>query len=446
MLPVILLGVLTGLAGFIFREQLLPATPVETARVALLETETGESALSAPAAAGMLFQASGWLEPDPWPIRVATLTDGFVESMWVEAGDAVTNGQAIAQLDATDNRLALEAALLDQQVLEATLTEHRASIEPVIALAAAAKARRRKASARLKEAEDTLRRIEGLVDRDTAPTERIAARRTVAERDADLAVAEAEILELDKRIAAMEQTCARLDVQIDLAAKQAAIERLALDRTLIRAPMDGRVLRRFAEPGAKRMARMDDPNSATLVSLYDPARLQVRVDVPLSEAGRVTVGMPARISTAMVPDRSFSGTVTRIVGEADLQRNTLQVKVALIDPDPRMRPEVLCRVEFRGEPSTGEATGGPSPASGRRSLWVPATALADASAETTRVWVVDPDTYRASPVEVQVAGESRDGFRLVRQGLLANQWIVTNGWQRLKPGGRVRPIHEEVRP
>ena len=38
--------------------------------------------------------------------------------------------------------------------------------------------------------------------------------------------------------------------------------------------------------------------------------------------------------------------MTRILGEADLQRNTLQVKVSLLQPDPKLRPEMLCRAKF----------------------------------------------------------------------------------------------------
>ena len=38
--------------------------------------------------------------------------------------------------------------------------------------------------------------------------------------------------------------------------------------------------------------------------------------------------------------------MTRIVGEADLQRNTLQAKVRVEDPDHRLRPDMLCRAEF----------------------------------------------------------------------------------------------------
>ncbi len=442
-LTLALLGGLLGLAAFVFRQQLLPAKSVQTAQVVLLESATGEpSPAAATSAATLLFQASGWIEPDPWPVRVAVLTDGFVEAVLVQEGDAVTNGQLLARLDAADNRLALDAARLEQQTREAALTAHRASIEPVRAQLAAAHAKREKANARLLEAEDNKRRIDALDDRDTTATERIATDRAVTERRADTQVAEAEILEFQKRIESLNSICIRMSAELELAEKKAEIRNLALERTAIRSPMNGRVLKRFVEPGAKRFARMDDPNSATVVSLYDPAHLQVRVDVPLAEAGRLRVGMPARISTAMIPARSFTGEVTRIVGEADLQRNTLQTKVAIADPDPRMRPEVLCRVEFWGSDRADDATS-PRATSSQRSLWVPVTALNDPAADSNQVWVVDPVTFLANTVDIQVGREERDGLRHVRQGLRANQWVVINGWRSLQPGDRVRLNQKE---
>ena len=62
--------------------------------------------------------------------------------------------------------------------------------------------------------------------------------------------------------------------------------------------------------------------------LYDPKRLQVRVDVPLADAAKVRVGQQAKVVVGVLPDRTFDGEVTRVVHEADIQRNTLQVKVA----------------------------------------------------------------------------------------------------------------------
>ena len=75
-------------------------------------------------------------------------------------------------------------------------------------------------------------------------------------------------------------------------------------------------------------------------------KLQARIDVPLSEASKLFIGQEVEIACSMLPDTHFKGKLSRILGEADFQRNTLQVKVQILDPDLRLRPEMLCRAKF----------------------------------------------------------------------------------------------------
>jgi RND family efflux transporter MFP subunit len=384
-LALALVGGLLAVLWFVFRDQLTPAVPVEVEPVALLMQGEAASRQGAPRASSeLLFQASGWVEPDPWPVNVAVLTDGFVEEVFVKEGERVTNGQLVARLDAADAHLDLQEALAAQ----------------------------RHAAADLAAARDRWERIAALPDRDTTPSERTTVRS-----------------ELDRRQAGVETAQARVDMA-----------RLALERTTIRSRMDGVVLRRFAHPGSKRRAAMDDPNSAAIVSLYDPRRLQVRVDVPLAEAGRLVAGQPARISTAMLPGRVHTGRVTRVVGQADLQRNTLQAKVEIRDPDPRLRPDVLCRVEFwnrpeMGDPASGAA--GTAGGAGARGLWVAEAALSGSDASEQDVWVIDPVGQRARRRAIRVGSVSREGYRNVLEGLRANENVVTRGAENLEEGRRV---------
>jgi multidrug efflux pump subunit AcrA (membrane-fusion protein) len=57
----------------------------------------------------------------------------------------------------------------------------------------------------------------------------------------------------------------------------------------------------------------------------------------------------------VLPDTTFRGEVLRVTHEADLQKNTLQVKVGVSDPSPLLRPEMLTRVKFLPGDPGGEA-------------------------------------------------------------------------------------------
>ena len=57
-----------------------------------------------------------------------------------------------------------------------------------------------------------------------------------------------------------------------------------------------------------------------------------------------------RIETAAVPGKTVAGEVLLATSQADIQKNTLSVKVALPDPPPQLRPDMLCQVTFLAPP------------------------------------------------------------------------------------------------
>ncbi|MEL7472311.1 MAG: efflux RND transporter periplasmic adaptor subunit, partial [Planctomycetota bacterium] len=191
----------------------------------------------------------------------------------------------------------------------------------------------------------------------------------------------------------------------------------------------GFVQRRLKAPGDKVMRNMDAPHSMHLVHLYDPNRLQVRVDVPLADAAHVFVGQHCEIVVEALPDRVFKGEVLRTTHEADLQKNTLQMKVKIIDPDPILRPEMLSRVKFLpGGVSAGQGAAAPA---GSRVL-VPIDAL-DHRDGSARVWTV---THRKA---------SRGALHSVAVERLGaeNGWVTLAG--DIQPGALVALDHATAR-
>jgi RND family efflux transporter MFP subunit len=250
-----------------------------------------------------------------------------------------------------------------------------------------------------------------------------------------LEISRVELESEDARLVAMR---AAFQAKIRQGETELARRQLALDRTEIRAPVDGIILRLFAVPGRKSMVAMDDMDSSTIATLYRPGRLQARIDVPLAEAAGVFPGQSVRIRSDFLPDQLIFGTVSHVAGEADLQRNTLQVKVTLDSPDPRLRPEMLCRAEFLravgGSAATGESNGA------RVSIFVSVRALVDRQGAYARVWVISDD--RVESREVTLGGEERDGYRLVTDGLLPGDRVVLDPAPDLATGDRVEPVIE----
>jgi len=449
LLPVgLALGFLAVFA-LLFGSRLLPAFKVQTAPVVTLRQTTEASApipstnetTSSPAlpTGPLLFQASGWIEPDPYTTFVPTLIDGVINEVHVLEGQPVTKEQLLATLIDDDAKLDLQQAKQRVASLESKRTAHCAAIPVLEAEQEAARKKVAAEEALLAELQDSARRLSSVSSRAVSEMALTQAKLQVTRQEAAVAEAEAAIPGLDAQIAQIEDQRVAIDNEIHEAETERDRRQLALDRTTITAPMDGIVLRLHAAPGKKRMLGMDDPESAVIVELYDPQKLQARIDVPLNEAAALAVGQPVKFTTDLLPDLSLTGTVSRITGEADLQRNTLQVKVAVHNPDPRLRPEMLVRAEFYN--------GGTSSASipnsdfrtphsqNRLALYAPKAALFDRSGKSAKAWLAINGHAELRSVNLGV--EERDDHLLVLEGLHSGDQLILPPHAKLSEGKRI---------
>lgn len=389
------------------RDALVPRLDV---RLVAVVVRAGEAGTGGGAAA---VRASGWIEPDPYAIRVTALAEGVVETLSFLEGETVAEGQVVATLVADDARLAagvaaasLDAARARERRAGAELARVESTFGAELArdvARAAASVRERTAELAAAEADvlagnstaeaesAVLARIEtafarGLasesernearkrVDAATHAARAIGARRDAAAARVAAAQAEADVLDVrvraEVRPAGDGPTVAAARAAADEAiAERARAERdaefaaLRLRRMDVRAPRAGVVLERLATPGIRLGAQ--SPHGTDVATLYDPARLQVRVDVPLADAARIAPGQKARVSIEPLAGRAFVGVVTRVVPMADIARNTVQVKVRIESPDAAMRPEMLARVELMGPAADGAATPAAGAASAR---------------------------------------------------------------------------------
>jgi len=446
------LGILFLTLIYLFQDFFLPAEKVEVARVVTLPTEKSaapgvrnEPADKAPFQADVLFQASGWFEADPLPVRATALVDGVIESVEVLEGEAVKAGQVIARLIDDDARLALETARADLQAAQARLASSRADLDLALASRETARAAIATAEARLSELRDLAKRANQLGD-DTLPEQDIAQANLRVETQ------EARIRELKARLkgeqAAVEKARQAVQLQeslVDRTESEVAIRKLAFDRTRVRAPMEGVIQSLHAAPGRKKHFMGENPESATVALIVDPDSLQARIDVALAEAGRLRTGQAVLVTSEFLPEATFEGIVDRIVGEADLQRNTLQAKVRILNPDPRLRPEMLCRAKFldarpgseRQPPAEPGIENRPA-STGGLSLLVPENALLNRSGEEPGVFAVGPDGKRAVFRPISTGSLRREGFVEVNDGLRPGDRVLLNPSSSVQDGDRIQ--------
>ena len=324
---------------------------------------------------------------------VSAKLPGRLAFLGVSEGSHVTEGQVIARLDNADYAAGVTAA-------EANLLTARASL------------------------------IETESDRDQLQREARRAREVRAQNaqlvsQQDLETAESRAAQADARVHAQEARVQAADAGLRLA--QANFE-----NTLIRAPFTGTVLRKDAEVGEVVAPSVGGGlTRGAVVTMADLGTLEVEVDVNEAYIARIRGGQPARITLDAYPDTSFRGTVRMVVPTADRQRATVQVKVSILDHDPRILTEMGARVEFL-EPA--RAAGAAADAAARPRVAVPADAVHTDSGRTV-VWLVREGRLERREVE---AGPTSGGMREVRSGLLGGEMLLLSGLANPAAGMKVR--------
>lgn len=412
LLPWLLLVALLALALAVLLPRLRPLRAVVVVAVATAPGSGGGSVASGTVA----VQASGWTEPEPAPVQVVARTAGVVARVAVRDGETVRAGQELAVLDPADADLALHEA-------QAAVALAAAGIESARAQQAAAAARVRAEQARLDEARAQAERL-ARAGPAVAAGDAAQAGHRLAAQVAAVAAAEAEAAQAATGIATAEAAVTAARIAGDRAA-------LARERCVLRAPIDGVVMRLLAVPGQ----HVGDDHMV-VAELYDPARLQVRVDVPLGDAARVQPGQRAEVLVELWPERVFAGEVVRVVGIADVARNTLQAKVRLEAPAPELRPDMLARVRLLEPPRPTPVDGG-----ARAAPWAPEDGLVITGGAASAL-VVGVDG-RIEPRAVTLGTGRRPGWIEVVDGLRPGEPVVVGDRAGLAPGQRVRAQREE---
>jgi RND family efflux transporter MFP subunit len=249
---------------------------------------------------------------------------------------------------------------------------------------------------------------------------------------ASVAAAEATRREADATIAASEAELAAARAGVESGRIAIAVAELRLDRMTVRSPIDGTVLERLVAPG--HVLDPDAADGAAVASIYEPARLQVRADIPNADLALVGLGMPAEIVVEALPGRRIAGRVMRILHRADIQKNTVPVQILLDAPPPELRPGMLGRVTVNpgGAGRTGGAGGtGVS----RQRILAPRSPLA-ADGSFALVAAAGPDASAAERRPIRLGVDAGDGWVEILEGLRPGDVIVDAA--TVRAGERVR--------
>src|SRR5271165_681745 len=288
---------------------------------------------------GDLVSAAGRVEPLSGEVTVGADISGKLSEIRFEEGDHVHRGDILA--------------VVANEVFQARVASSRAQLEVREAelqrvMNGSREQERQEALAAVKEAQVVTENTRADWERKRAlfdggnisrsDWERACREYEVAQARYEAARQHHSFIDAGPR----EEDRAKAEANISLARAQLAEAEAMLEKTFIRSPLDGIVLRKYAKPGEVLSERLDTP----IGTVGDASFLRVRVDVDETDIGKLRVGQRAYVTADAFGDRKFWGHVVKI-GEALGRKN-----VRTDEPAERVDTKILeTLVQLDGRPS-----------------------------------------------------------------------------------------------
>jgi len=316
---------------------------------------------------------------------VSSKVTGKVTEVLIEEGMKVKAGQVVARLDDSNVKASLDVASAQLASAQAALAE---------------------TEAQLKQADQEFQRITEL------------ARQHIASQS-DLDQAESNAKSLEAHLAQQ-----KLDVVV--AERNVAMWQQQMDDMIIRAPFDGVITTKDAQPG-----EMISPVSAGggftrtgIGTIVDMTSLEIEIDVNESYINRVEPSQPVEATLDAYADWKIPCKVIAIIPTADREKSTVKVRVGFDQLDPRILPDMSVKVAFRDS--------GGTPAS--RTVLVPKNSVLNRDGHDVVFIVRDGHVERRA---VTVSDTQNDDSAL-SAGVAAGEKVVVDAPADLKDGMAVK--------
>jgi ABC exporter DevB family membrane fusion protein len=274
----------------------------------LLRSRGHQVAASGPNASSVsapLVAAPGRVEAVSEELRVSSELSGRLKTVRVEEGDRVKPGQVLAEIENDDYRARVAAA-------EAQLAQREAELRRTVN--GARTQERREAEASMQAAKAVLDNSKSEAERRRGLADRNVISRDEAERyERGYQVARAQYEQAAQHFAlvdaeAREEDRAHAEAAVATARAQLAEARVFLEKSYIRAPINGVILRKLRHGGESVSTQFDSP----VITMADDSVLRVRLDVDESDVSKLRVGQRAYVTAEAYGTHKFSGRVIRV--------------------------------------------------------------------------------------------------------------------------------------
>jgi len=328
---------------------------------------------------------------------------GRVARVYVEEGQAVSKGQVLAELDATDYRNAYDAA--QGQADAARAVDSKAQEGP-------RSQELEQARIDYEQWRDNYTRMKFLYDHKSLPANdfvKIEAGYKAAQQRYDMA---------RQGTRAQDKEAATGQFHAAAAGMHEAQKRLG--DTRLRAPIAGFV-------GMRRIDVGDTVGAGTpVISVLDLNPVKVRVAIPESEIGKVREGERATVTIPSLDGKQFEGKVQTVGVAADPASRTYSAKIAVQNPARLLRAGMVSEARIFSSVMVNAIT-------------VPGDAIVRDPKGVTHVYVYVPASKRVYAKRVDVGGVIGNEVEIL-SGLTGDEQVVVAGQQNVREGSPARII------
>ena len=265
-----------------------------------------------------VVSATGTLNPVV-SVQVGSQVSGQIKEILVDFNSSVKANQLIARLDPETYEYRVRQAQADLEAARATLGVQQAEVL--------------RAKANLSDAQRDFERKKMLVEKNfISSAERDKAQTTFDAGRASVQVAEAQARNSEALVRQREASLSSA--------------RVDLERTSIRAPVDGIVVKRSIEPGQTVAASLQAPELFVIArNLTD---MQVETSIDEADVGRIQPGQHVSFTVDAFPGRSFEGDVRQVRKAATVVSNvvTYTVVVSTANPELSLLPGMTANVRI----------------------------------------------------------------------------------------------------
>jgi len=293
-----------------------------------------------------LVKASGTVEAVV-SVDVSSQLSGRIAEVFVNFNDNVTAGQPIAQIDqeifaarVKEARAALRVARATAQVEKAALERAKVAVANAQTAKKLAEVQSIANKARQEEVEREFLRKLALAQTGSGTERDLSQARSL--RDAGAADLRASVEQIQMKVEAIaiaqaegQMADANLEnAQAVVEQKQAALDQaeLDLDRTVLRAPIDGVIIKRDVNPGQTVAVSLE---AKTLFKIANDLReMEVHGKIDEADVGQLKVGQTAQFTVDAYPARTFSGQLLQIRKSPEVVQNVVTYTTIISAPNP----------------------------------------------------------------------------------------------------------------